>query len=99
MASLENVKLILDINDTSKDSILNLYIARSTNFVKNYCNIIEIPESLNGVIEDITVFYYRNKGVENIQSEGKGSLSESYIKSLPVDIISELNNFARVKFI
>ncbi|MEC1725855.1 phage head-tail connector protein [Schinkia azotoformans] len=99
MASLDNVKLILDINDTSKDSILNLYIGRSTNFIKNYCNITEIPESLNGVIEDIAVFYYRNKGVENIQSEGKGSLSESYIKSLPADIVSELNNYRRMNFI
>jgi hypothetical protein len=91
--SLDNVKVLLEIDilDVSEDDLLNLYISRSTNYVKNYCNLVDIPPELDEVIEDIAVIRYRNKGVENIKSEGKGSLSESYIDSLPEDIVDQLN--------
>jgi hypothetical protein len=92
MPSLDNVKILLGISDNSQDALLNLYLSRATNFVKNYCNIDEIPSSLDDVIEDIAVIRYRLHGVEGVKSESKGSLSESYIDSLPADIISQLNS-------
>ena len=98
MASLENVKTLLGISDTSQDSLLNLYILRAEQFVKTYCNIEEIPTELDHVIEDIAVFRYRMNGVENIKSETKGSLSETYRDSLPDDIIAVLNRYRRVIF-
>ncbi|KOO46398.1 phage head-tail connector protein [Priestia koreensis] len=93
MSSLENVKLILDLfncNET-EEQLINLYLSRAANFVKNYCQIIDIPENLTSVIEDIAVIKYQLRGVEGIKSEGKGSLSESYIDSLPLDIIQQLD--------
>ena len=98
MASIDNVKILLGINDTSQDTLINLYLSRATNFVKNYCNIEEIPSSLDEIIEDIAVYLYRNRGVENIKSESKGSLSETYRDSLPDDIIAVLNRYRRVIF-
>lgn len=99
MASLENVKMLLDISDNTQDNLLNLYLTRATSFVKNYCNIEEIPIGLNEVIEDIAVYRYRMNGVENIKSETKGSLSETYRDSLPDDIIAQLNRYRKVKFV
>lgn len=99
MASIENVKILLGINDTSQDTLLNLYLSRATNFVKNYCNVDEITPSLDEIVEDIAVYLYRNRGVENIKSESKGSLSETYRDSLPDDIIAVLNRYRKVKFV
>jgi hypothetical protein len=101
MPTLKNVKILLgiDVNDTSQDNVLNLYLSRATNFVLNYCNLEEIPVGLDSVVEDIAILKYRLKGVEGIKSEGKGSLSESYIDSLPLDIIRELNRYRRIEFI
>ncbi|MFC4182991.1 phage head-tail connector protein [Saccharococcus thermophilus] len=99
MASLENVKTLLGIFDTSQDSLLNLYLSRAEKFVKNYCNIDEIPVELDEVIEDIAVYRYRMNGVENVKSESKGSLSETYRESLPDDILAQLNRYRRVKVV
>jgi hypothetical protein len=99
MASLENVKILLGITDNSKDNMLNLYLSRATSFVKNYCNIDEIPIELDEVIEDIAVYRYRMNGVENVKAESKGSLSETYRDSLPDDIIAQLNRYRRVKVV
>ncbi|MCI1590377.1 head-tail connector protein [Heyndrickxia oleronia] len=99
MPILDDIKLLLEINDDSKDSILSLYISRATNFVKDYCNIDVLTPSLEESVEDIAIFNYRNKGVENIQSEGKGSLSEEYREGLPSEIYKKLNEHRRMKFI
>lgn len=99
MSNLENVKALLEIDDNTEDTILNVYINRATQFAKNHCNIPDeetIPAGLNGVIEDIAILKYRLKGVEGIKSEGKGSLSESYIEDLPPYIKAELNKFRRI---
>lgn len=99
--SLENIKLLLDIGqgDQTKDNLLTLYLNRSTNFVKDYCNLEELNPSLNEVVEDIAVFFYLNKGVENLISEGKGSLSESYREGLPSDIYKRLNEHRKLKYV
>lgn len=99
LPSLDNVKTLLDINDNSKDSILNLYLNRATNFVKDYCNTNELNSSLDEIVEDIAIFLYRNKGVENVESETKGSLSENYRENLPPYIYLKLDSYRRMKFI
>ncbi|MBD8006543.1 phage head-tail connector protein [Bacillus norwichensis] len=99
MPFIENIKLILDIDDNSKDAILYLYLDRAENFVKDYCNIDELNLSLEETVEDIAIFHYRNRGVENMSSERKGNLSESYRDGLPSEIYKKLNEHRRMKFI
>jgi hypothetical protein len=100
-ASLLNVKLMLEIDstDNSYDNLLNLYISRATKYVLRYCNALETTLELDEIIEDVTVFRYRSKGVENLKSEGKGSLSETYIESLPKDIVDRMNENRRIRFV
>ncbi|WP_117161439.1 phage head-tail connector protein [Paraliobacillus sp. X-1268] len=99
MAELENIKALLGIDesDTSKDGVINLYISRATNYTKNYLKVEEIPPALTDVIEDIAIFKYKQKGIENIKSEGKGSLSETYMESISDDIINQLNSHRKVR--
>jgi len=99
MPSLENVKTLLGIFDNDDDNLLNLYLSRAEKFVKNYCNLDTIPAELDEVIEDIAVYRYRMNGVENVKSEQKGSLSETYRDSLPDDILAQLNRYRRVKIV
>ncbi|KHF40707.1 phage head-tail connector protein [Halalkalibacter okhensis] len=101
MAKLDHVKTLLekDILDTTEDVLLNLYIQRATDFVTDYCNLIEIPISLNSVIEEMAVFSYLSKGVENITSEGKGSLNESYITEYPSNIMNRLDRHRRIRVV
>lgn len=98
---LDNLKLLLDLSvyEDGNDRVLELYLNRAENYIKGYCNVQVISTELQEIAEDIAVFNYRNKGVENIKSEGKGSLSESYRDDLPQDIIRKLNNYRRLRFI
>ncbi|MBP1935099.1 phage head-tail connector protein [Ammoniphilus resinae] len=101
MATLDNVKILLELDllESKQDNLLNLYIQRSTDFILNYCNLTEVPVSLNSVLEDIVVFRYRNKGIENLKSETLGSHSASFLDGLPSDIMQQLNTHRRVRVI
>lgn len=98
---LKNVKTLLEFeqSDTSKDELLNLYISRATNYIKNHCKIETVPDALQDTIEEMVIFQYRQKGVENIKSEGKGSLSESYIEDYPVNIMNSIKPYKRAIFL
>lgn len=95
MDSLSNIKLLLEIDNTTEDALLELYLKRARRFVINYCEIEEneISDHLVGVIEDIAVFKYRLKGVEATKAETRGGVSESYYDSLPSDIKLELDRY------
>lgn len=49
---LENIKLILGIQDDSKDNIINYYINRYREKVLSYCHLRELPHELEGFIEE-----------------------------------------------
>lgn len=99
MSQLQNVKLILDLSDTTEDGVLSLYLSRAANFVLSYCNVEDLTPPLEEIVEDIAVYSYRNKGIENVKSETKGSLGESYHERLPDDYYSRLNRHRRMKFV
>jgi hypothetical protein len=97
---IENAKLILDMQlEYQKDGLLNLFLTRAIDYTLNYCKIDEIPPSFHSLIEEMIVFQYRQKGVENVQSEGKGSLSQSFISEYPPNIMNRLQPYSRVKFL
>ncbi|WBL16373.1 phage head-tail connector protein [Sutcliffiella sp. NC1] len=96
MDSLAKLSKLLDEDDFE---MLEIYLGRAQNHVKSYCNLSELNETQQEIAEDIAIFNYRNKGVENIVSEGKGSLSESYRNDLPPDLIRRLNQHRRMRFV
>ena len=57
---LSTVKVLLGITDTSKDMILEVYIAMTKQSILNYCNISELPEALNYTLCQICADTYHD---------------------------------------
>lgn len=54
---LENVKMLLGIasGDTTKDALIDYWIAYYTRMVLKYCHITELNDDLSGIIEQIVI--------------------------------------------
>ena len=48
---LENIKMLLDITDNSKDNLINYYIDLCVQTLLNMLKLEDLPEQLNMVIE------------------------------------------------
>ena len=106
----EEIKLVLGIEDTSKDAVIDYYIKSVTHDIKNYCNLNSIPEALEMFIQKkvISILKFelnKHKGLKSILEgdtklefaiEGNGE--ESKIYSLNDNDRKELRNFRKIKF-
>ncbi|MGP7815557.1 phage head-tail connector protein [Niallia sp. 01092] len=90
---LTNIKLLLDITDTTQDGLLNLYVSMATDYILDELNLNTLPQSLNTLVYEMVVFLYRSKGVENLKSNEEGSLIETYITEYPPNILKRLQNY------
>jgi len=81
---LDDIKTILGIQDTSKDSLLNVYIRKGIILITNYINtpITVPPLDVEIVYPDALIEYvilcYRKRGNEGLKSYGQGSRLGSY---------------------
>lgn len=89
---LANIKILIGISDTSKDSLINLLINRASNYILTYCNRPDLPSALDDVHMDLAVIYYNRLGIEGQNSHTEGSISRSII-DVPVNITNQLNRF------
>lgn len=71
---LEKLKILLGIEDNSKDYVLQLTIDIVTDMVLNYCHIKEIPSGLENIVVSMCIDKYRaeNYGQENSEGKVKG---------------------------
>ncbi|EHQ90172.1 phage head-tail connector protein [Desulfosporosinus youngiae] len=88
MLELMKELLSIDLLDTSKDSILNHYLNKSQIAIKAYSYIEEIPESLDGIVVDLAIFFYQNKDAQGIIQQTQGSRSKTIIDGIPESIKS-----------
>ena len=110
---LENIKMILNIQDDSKDNIIKYYIKRFREKVLSYCHLKDVPEEFieEKVVSVVTIIIQNEqmkKEKKDIKSIQRGdtkiefnSLEEKSINSLLVftnDDIRELKNFRRVEW-
>lgn len=77
---LENIKMLLNIDSTEHDNIINYWINKVEKIVLEYCNIEEITVVLEGFIEDKVVSIINNLGV--ISTNENNSESNVEIKSI-----------------
>ncbi len=81
---LEKLKILLGIEDDSKDFILQFTINTITDMVLNYCHIKEIPSGLENIVICMCIDKYRaeNYGQENsegtVKSISEGDVSVSF---------------------
>ena len=76
---LATVKVLLGITDTSKDSILEVYVGLTKQSILNYCNRSDLPEELNFTLCQMTADTYRDLTASNTRGEvagNVGSISE-----------------------
>lgn len=99
--TLDNIKTLLDIDlqDTSKDAKLSLYITKATRSVLTYCNITELPTELESVVEDIVIIKYNRSGSEGLKSESVGPLTSNFDDIISGTIKVELDNYKKIKVI
>ena len=89
---LDDIKILQNIADISKDAILTLYIHKAVTLITNYLNasatIPPLDISLtypDAVIEYVTICINR-KGNEGIKQSSQGSRSQTYDDSLPSSV-------------
>ncbi|MCT4686078.1 phage head-tail connector protein [Vallitalea sp.] len=76
---LEKTKTRLQINEDTKDDLLNDYIDEVILVVTNYCNIDTIPDNYINLITKMVVEYYKYEHEEGyVKSITDGDTSTSY---------------------
>lgn len=90
MLDLMKELLGYSIGDTSKDNILNHFLTKSQNAIKNYCNIDEIPVEYDGTVIDLAIICYKNRSSEGIKQQSQGSRSATFRDGIPESIKNAL---------
>lgn len=97
---LETIKMLLCVEDTSKDAIINFHIQSITQKILNYCNITELPIELETIVIEKVVSSISDK--KDVKSESMGSVSKTYADkqtNILDDVTPQLNRFRKVRFI
>lgn len=85
---IETMKMLLgiDINDTSKDNILNHYLNKAINIILGYCNIDSLNAKYNELASDYAVYLYKNKDLDGLESKTEGDKSIKIKDGIPENI-------------
>lgn len=87
MAVLDDIKIM--IGDVS-DSLINIYIRKSTTLIKNYLNITDETIDISALYEDAIIEFviinYNKRGNEGIKNYSQGSRSGTYGDDIPQSV-------------
>lgn len=109
---LSKVKLLLGIDDESKDEVLNLHVELVRNEILNYCNRSDFPSALNFTLCQMVADVFRDNQrgnstgnvVGNVSSISEDGRSVSFtngseIKTAIEDKISRTRELNRYKLL
>jgi hypothetical protein len=94
---IDDFKILLGIEDTTKDNLLNLLLSKATTKFQNYCNRSDIPDNAQSCIVDYAVILYNRQGSEGLQSESYSGVNNTYETGIPQAIKDEWNAFRKVQ--
>ncbi len=86
MASKLDLMFTLTNEDISKESIYIHYLNKAELAIKQYCNIEAIDESLNPVVVDLAIYFYKNRDLEGVRQATQGSRSQTLEAGIPTSI-------------
>lgn len=94
---LEDIKVLLDIKDSSKDNLFHIYIRRAITTIQNYLNNDKftkayIEENFQDAIIEIVVNAYKMKDTDNKKSKTQGDRSETYFDNTSFCITESVAN-------
>ena len=95
---LENVKVLLGINDSSKDELLTLLIEQAIEEVINYTHN-DCMAGLESTICRMVVYNYNRISTEGVNSENYSGVSFTYSADYPENIMRVLKAHRKVRFI
>lgn len=96
MNLLTNCKIRLGLpqNDESKDPLLVLLIRDAENYFRDYCKRQDIPSTAQGIVEQLVVVQFQDRG--NIRSESVGDYSVAFSEEkVSVDLKVQLNRYRK----
>lgn len=94
---LENIKLLLDINDSSKDNKLAYLITIAERKILDYTNQPILLAQMESIVEELVIVRYNKLGSEGLQSESFSGVSQTFTTDIPQDIKNQLNMYRRLK--
>ena len=77
--------------------VLSLVVEQAENFVLDYCNLEEIPESLNSVLLEICKQDINKLNAEGFTSESAGGSSIGYETDYTASVYKRLKKHKRIK--
>lgn len=94
MSVLDDVKIIKNISDNSKDNLINIYIRRAETLIKKHLNLKDGTENIQEAYPDAVICYVieclTRKGNENLKQFQQGSRSGTYESGLSKEVINLL---------
>jgi hypothetical protein len=96
---LTQVKMLLGIQDTEKDSLLNYLIDSCCDEATAFCNLPEFDDRLEPVVVKMVVFNYNRLGSEGVATQSFSGVSESFTEGYPLEVLNHLRKFRKVVFI
>ena len=86
---LENLKMLLNINDNTKDDLLTFLIEQAREEAMAYTHL-DCVDELSTIILRMCVYNYNRLGTEGLGSEGYSGVSFNYTEDYPAPIVRAL---------
>ena len=99
MEMIDKIKILLGINDDSKDDLLALYIEQAQQEFMDYCRRDDIPTAANQVIIDLVVLRYNRQGTEGYSGQSFSGVREDYLEGYPKAIEAAMGRYRKVKLL
>lgn len=96
MTTLQRVKTLLNITDTSKDALLTELISGAEEFAKTYCNNADVVSLVGAAIVQMVVYAYNRIGSEGLTSENYSGVAFGYTDGYPDDIMKQLRRYRKI---
>lgn len=94
---LETLKMLLEITDTSQDSVLNFHLDSAVSAVLSYTRRTELPKALESVVIKLAVAAYNKTGAEGQSAHSEGGISRTYEPELSDSVKTILNRYIKAR--
>ena len=80
------------------EEVMDIVIESAKDYIYTYCNILEVPQSLNGTLLQMCREDLNRIGSEGLSSESAGGSSLSYNGDYSDTVYKALNKHRRIRF-
>ena len=96
---LAQIKQILGISGTDKDSLLQILIGLVCNEIITYTHNEECLPQLENVIIEMVVYRYNRIGTEGLNSENYSGVAYNYATDYPAAIYNQLKAYRKARML